>query len=307
MSKILNYGELNTVIRETAPILMIDRLSINEDGTSASGVKCISMNEDFFQGHFPGSPIMPGVLQVAAMTQLSEAILAEKKDTEGKVPVLTAIKKLKFRKPVFPGDVMIIESEADADTPNVFKTKTLVNGNVTCQGILTVELKEQSELTAVCDELTPEDPSFEGIELEQVKDVMDISGIIPHRYPFLLVDRILYSGEDRVIGQKNVTGNESFFKGLPFAMLPGFLQAEISAQVACVWGLGKPEAANKLAYFMSIDNASFNRPILPGDKILVDVTISGRGRFGKAEAKIYVGSEIVTEASFKFAIVDQEG
>lgn len=90
------------------PFLMIDRVVEIEDGKRAVGIKNVTINEPFFQGHFPGNPIMPGVLIVEAMAQVA-GILAFKSGVAGKATYFMSIEKAKFRKPVIPGDQLRIE------------------------------------------------------------------------------------------------------------------------------------------------------------------------------------------------------
>ena len=138
-----------------------------------------------------------------------------------------------------------------------------------------------------------------------VADTGAILGMIPHRFPFLLVDRLAVIEEARVVGIKNVTGNEALFRGLARPVFPGFLQIEAAAQAACARALQLPENQSKLGYFMSVDEAAFVEPVQPGDQLVMDVTMQMRGRFGLATATLSVAGRRVTEASMKFAIVDR--
>lgn len=109
--------------------------------------------------------------------------------------------------------------------------------------------------------------------------MMDIQAILqnlPHRYPFLLVDRILETGPERVVGLKNVTINEPFFQGhFPGKpIMPGVLIIEAMAQVGGCMLLGEVENKDeKLVYFMGIDRARFRKPIVPGDQIIFEIKV----------------------------------
>ena len=109
--------------------------------------------------------------------------------------------------------------------------------------------------------------------------MMDVQAILqnlPHRYPFLLVDRILESGPEHVVGLKNVTINEPFFQGhFPGKpIMPGVLIIEAMAQVGGCMLLGEVEnKQEKLVYFMGIDRARFRKPIVPGDQIIFDIKV----------------------------------
>lgn len=136
-------------------------------------------------------------------------------------------------------------------------------------------------------------------------DINEIQKILPHRYPFLLVDRILEVGDDKIIGLKNVSVNEPFFQGhFPgHPVMPGVLIVEAMAQVGAVWILGRPEYQGKIAFFARIDNVRFRQEVVPGDQLKMEVeVVKLRGKVGKAAAKAFVGDDLVTEAEFTFAI-----
>jgi beta-hydroxyacyl-ACP dehydratase FabZ len=141
-------------------------------------------------------------------------------------------------------------------------------------------------------------------------DVNEIQRIIPHRYPFLLVDSILeLEPARRIVGIKNVSINEPFFQGhFPGApVMPGVLIVEAMAQVAAVMVL--KEIANreqKLVYFSGIDRARFRQPVIPGDQIRIVVeVIKMRPRHGKLKAEAYVKERLVAEAEIFSTIVDR--
>lgn len=143
---------------------------------------------------------------------------------------------------------------------------------------------------------------------EGILDSVAIQKILPHRHPFLLVDRILEMKEDSAVGIKNVTINEHFFVGhFPgHPIMPGVLILEAMAQVAGVLMLSKSEQAGKLAYFTAIDKARFRRPIVPGDQLRFEVKlVRFRSRAGIVEGKAFVGDQLATEAELMFALVDQ--
>ena len=136
-------------------------------------------------------------------------------------------------------------------------------------------------------------------------DINEIQKILPHRYPFLLVDKILEVGDDKIVGLKNVTVNEPFFQGhFPgHPVMPGVLIVEALAQVGAVWILGKPEYQGKIAFFARIDNVRFRQEVFPGDQLKMEVeVIKVRGKIGKAAGKAFVDGNLVTEAEFTFAI-----
>jgi beta-hydroxyacyl-ACP dehydratase FabZ len=139
--------------------------------------------------------------------------------------------------------------------------------------------------------------------------ISDILKILPHRYPFLLVDRIVeLEPEKRIVGLKNVTVNEPFFQGhFPGApVMPGVLIIESMAQVAGVLIYRDlPEREKKLIYFTGIENAKFRRPVTPGDQIRVEMELlSRRNHFGKMGGKATVDGKLAAEAVVQFAIVE---
>jgi 3-hydroxyacyl-[acyl-carrier-protein] dehydratase len=136
-------------------------------------------------------------------------------------------------------------------------------------------------------------------------DINEIMKILPHRYPFLMVDRIIeVEHGTRCVGIKNVTINEPFFPGhFPdHAVMPGVLIIEAMAQVAGIMAYLASDEANraKVAYFMAIDNARFRKPVFPGDRLRIEVTttMNRRGIWGVA-GKAFVDDILVTEADLK--------
>jgi len=140
--------------------------------------------------------------------------------------------------------------------------------------------------------------------------VMDINGvmrILPHRFPFLMVDRITKIDGDHIVGIKNVTINEPYFQGhFPgHPIMPGVLQLEAIAQVAGVLMLKQVENLGKLAYFMAAENVKWRKPVHPGDTILIDVELTKiRGKIGKAKGVCKVQGEVVSEAEVTFMIAE---
>lgn len=140
--------------------------------------------------------------------------------------------------------------------------------------------------------------------------INQIQNLLPHRYPFLLVDRIEEVGDGKIVGIKNVSINEEFFQGhYPgHPIMPGVLIIESMAQVGgflMMKDLENPE--NKLPFFAGIDKARFRRPVVPGDQLrIVGEMLKSRGNIAKISAKAYVDDELAAEAELMFAIQDRE-
>jgi len=140
-------------------------------------------------------------------------------------------------------------------------------------------------------------------------DINMIQKILPHRYPFLFVDKILEISERRIVGIKNVTIGEPFFQGhFPgHPIMPGVLIIEAMAQVCGVAALNMKDNAGRLAYFLSIDNARFRKPVIPGDVLKIEVDLL-KLKLGviKVHAVAKVDNEITAEADMMFAFVDPD-
>ena len=138
-------------------------------------------------------------------------------------------------------------------------------------------------------------------------DIYAVMELLPHRYPFLMVDRILKIDGNFITGLKNVTFNEPFFQGhFPgHPILPGVLQVEAIAQVAGVLMYKRVENAGKIAYFMSAQQVKWRKPVHPGDALVIEVELRKiRGKIGKAKGVCKVQGEVVSEAEVTFILMD---
>ena len=145
-----------------------------------------------------------------------------------------------------------------------------------------------------------------------VFDINAIKRILPHRYPFLLVDKIIeFKMDEKIVGVKNVTVNEPFFEGhFPGQpVMPGVLILEAMAQTGGIMllnGIENPEG--KLVYFMSINNAKFRRPVMPGDQLVFELTMTSRkSKICQMSGKAFVDGNLVSEADMMASIIERPG
>jgi len=140
----------------------------------------------------------------------------------------------------------------------------------------------------------------------KVLDINMIQRILPHRYPFLFVDKILEVSENRVVGIKNVSIDEPYFQGhFPgHSIMPGVLIIEAMAQVGGVGALNMKDNIGKIAYFLSINNARFRKPVLPGDVLRIEVNfIKAKLSVMQVHGVAKVDDAVVAEADLMFALI----
>ena len=136
-------------------------------------------------------------------------------------------------------------------------------------------------------------------------DINEIKEILPHRYPFLLIDKVIRMEGNKIVAIKNVTVNENYFQGhFPAeAVMPGVLIIEALAQTGAVAILSKNEFKGKIAYFAGIDKAKFRRKVIPGDILRLEVEITKlRGRAGIGYGIAYVDDKKVCEGELTFMV-----
>jgi 3-hydroxyacyl-[acyl-carrier-protein] dehydratase len=142
-------------------------------------------------------------------------------------------------------------------------------------------------------------------------EIEDIKAILPHRSPFLLLDRILELEPDRrVVGLKNVTSNERYFIAGPGGVptLPASILTEAMAQAGAVLILSKPENRGRLVYFMGIDRVRYRRPVVAGDQVRLEgEVLRMRSKMGSLRGRALVDGELACEGEMTFALGDRPG
>ena len=143
-----------------------------------------------------------------------------------------------------------------------------------------------------------------------ILEINEIRGILPHRYPMLLVDRIVELEAERIVGIKNVTANEPFFAGhFPdFPVMPGVPIVEALAQTAGVLVLSSiPDRESKLVLLVSIESAKFRRPVVPGDQLRLEMSVLKRkASVAKMAGRATVNGNVVAEAEMMCKLADKD-
>lgn len=139
---VLDVNEVMNVLPHRYPFLMVDRVIGFEGENKCTAVKSVTINEPFFQGHFPGHPVMPGVLQLEAMAQVASILMLRIPENAGKIGYFMSADEVKFRKPVFPGDTLVIEAEILKIRRNIgqARARCVVNGETVSEAALMFSL-----------------------------------------------------------------------------------------------------------------------------------------------------------------------
>lgn len=302
MSEILTHNQILKLLPYTDRMVLLDRVCL-DDSPKALGFKSVTMNEWYFQGHFPHHPIVPGVIQVESMAQLAELAVWKRLDPnrEGDL-YIKELNKVKFRRPNNPGDRILFTTEIIGETSDSVTVAATAanNSGVTCQAQLTLSVRAKVQPTMPSfNEFDKSDSSVMGVE--------QISALIPHRYPFLFVDYVSKIEVPHVAAVKNVTAEEPAFRRYAdgYSVLTGSVLPEFLAQAGALIMLSNETNRGKLAYFMAIDHAEFFKPVLPGDQLVLEVDIpETKSRFGKGEGFVSVDGEHIAKIHMMFALVE---
>lgn len=146
-----NIKQIQSVLPHRYPFLLVDRILEIEEGKRAVGLKNVTINEPFFQGHFPGHPIMPGVLIVEALAQVAAFTVLGQEGMGDKLGYFTGINKFRFRRPVVPGDQLRLEAELLRIKANMAKARVTatVDGEVAAEGEITFAIVDRPSLERV--------------------------------------------------------------------------------------------------------------------------------------------------------------
>ncbi|MCE5231404.1 3-hydroxyacyl-ACP dehydratase FabZ [bacterium] len=134
----LDVNAIREILPHRYPFLLVDRVIEMVEGQSIVAIKCLSVNEPFFQGHFPQLPVMPGVLQIEALAQAGAILGLSMAENRGKIAYLTGADEFKFRRPVVPGDVLTLTVTMEKYRRGFGRAKGVasVNGETSCEGML---------------------------------------------------------------------------------------------------------------------------------------------------------------------------
>jgi beta-hydroxyacyl-ACP dehydratase FabZ len=160
----LDVEQIRDILPHRYPFLLVDRILELVPEVSARGYKNVTINEEFFEGHFPGHAVMPGVLVCEAMAQVAGVLLLSMTGNQGKLAYFGGMDKVRFRKPVVPGDTVVTDVEMIASRGNIGKVKATakVEGEVVCQGEFIFALVNRDRKDKVADNVVEQTSERQG-------------------------------------------------------------------------------------------------------------------------------------------------
>jgi len=305
-NRVISLQELREIIPVSRDFMMLDR-AMQIDEKKFAAWKNVTISNECFQGHFPGHPILPGVLSVESIAQLAEVAVWEELDPyRARDIYVKKLMQVKFRKPNTPGDRMLIELEVE----QIVNGEALISATVKNSSGLACQAKL---ILAVRDRITDFTFSTEFNEFDKSEeipyDTSAVMGILPHRYPFLFTDYVAKCEGQSIVSVKNMSNTDNIFRTYRdgYSVLSNTIQPEIISEAGAIHMLIDERFKGKLTYFMGIDEADSFEPVFPGDQAVLEVEIPPSfKRFGKGKGLMRVNGKIVSQMSMMFALVDSE-
>lgn len=303
-------ADLQTVLGFARPLLMVDHVTADPAAGRLTSQRLIDADEVVFQGHFPGHPILPGVLQLEAMRQTALVGLRAYAGPVWECTFLRSLLRAKFRKPVRPGDLLELTVDVLAAGPMAFQVQAncLVGGQLVSEARLLFTPLPQGADATTLPEGTPTPP----VDIAPGQNPLDgaaIQGIIPHRDPFLFIDAISTQVDHQpeytdLVAHKRIPPTAPYLAGAGPLIAPTLL-TEMAAQAGSANVLGLPRNQGKIGYFLSLDDVCFLRPVPASSELRIVVRMGAmRERFGRGFGWIYAGPDLVSVQEIRFAVVD---
>lgn len=306
----IDMQEILAYMPHRFPFLLLDKISSIEPGESIQVIKNTSINEPFYQGHFPENPVFPGVLILESMAQAAGLLVFKTKDLKPRASLYmyAGVSKARFKSIVYPGDQMVIDVRLKTERRNVvfLSAKAMVGDTVVCEAELTIVGIDEADMMQSISERASRKQILSPVEQDPISGmgIQAILKCLPHRAPFLLIDRVLSISDKltKIQVLKSTTVNEPFYQGhFPEKpVFPGVMLLEAMAQTAGVLAVKRSEEAgktNQMFLFAGIDNAKFKRVVQPGDQIIIDVEfLQEKSSIGFYRGKATVDGEVVCTA-----------
>lgn len=316
----IDMKEILAYMPHRFPFLLIDKVTDIQMGQSIQVIKNTSINEPFYQGHFPENPVFPGVLILESMAQAAGLLVFKTKGLEPgeSLYMYAGVSKARFKSIVYPGDQMVIDVRLKTERRNVvfLSATATVGDNIVCEAELTIIGIDEAEMMQSIAERASKRQTLPPAAQDPISGmgIQAILKCLPHRAPFLLIDRVLAISDELTNIQvlKSTTVNEPFYQGhFPEKpVFPGVILLEAMAQTAGVLAVKRSHEAgkaNQMFLFAGIDNAKFKRVVQPGDQIIFDVEfIQEKSNIGFYRGKATVDGEVVCTADMMSGAIESE-